>query len=292
MYPIENRPASKNSWFTPAESNNYYAQKYAREGVTIHHWGGGEPASAHDNIVEYFMGQGQQGVKSVNYVVSDNKITQMVDPDNVAWCSGPGNPTTISIEFQPTLGDEGYRRGGWLISQLEKRYGRRLSLYPHKKWQTTSCPGNIDINRLRAEADNPQGEDMVTDQDLDVVRIAHSEIGGWPFNETHAGKFDREFMGSWKGKPMAALIRAQFFAPQRFSAHREAVFAAAAELSKRPTQENFDALKEQLRKAEDSAAVANLKVAQLEQEKQADQEFGDSFSRRLGQWIKKIIPGM
>lgn len=152
-YPIEIRLASKNAWYTPAESNAYYKTRYAREGVTIHHWGDGTGASNHDNIVNYFLGQASAGNKSVNYVVSDNKITLMVSPDNVAWCSQGGNPTTISIEHQPTLGAEGYKKSGWLVWQLEGRYGHRLSIYPHSKWYQTSCPGSIDLGRIRAEAD-------------------------------------------------------------------------------------------------------------------------------------------
>src|SRR4051812_32297707 len=104
-YPIEVVLASHNAWFTPAESNGYYAAKYARNGITIHWWGGGEDASRHDSIVNYIAGQAQQGVKSVNYVLSDAKITMMVNPDNVAWCSQSGNPTTISIETEPQLGN-------------------------------------------------------------------------------------------------------------------------------------------------------------------------------------------
>jgi hypothetical protein len=153
-YDIEIKLAPKQSWFTPTESNNYYAARYAREGGTIHWWSGnGEGADQHDNIVNYFLKQGAAGVKSVNYVVSDTKITMMVDPDNVAWCSQGGNPTTISIEHQPTLSAEGYKRSGWLIASLEKKYGHKLNLYPHSKWFATSCPGTIDLARIRREAD-------------------------------------------------------------------------------------------------------------------------------------------
>src|SRR6185369_14103692 len=152
-YPIEIKMASKNAWFTPQESNAYYAARYAREGITTHWWGDGTGASNHNNIVNYFLGQAQAGNKSVNYVVSDNKITLMVSPDNVAWCSQGGNPTTISVEHQPTLGAEGYKKSGWLVWQLEGRYGHRLNLYPHKKWYQTDCPGTINISRIRAEAD-------------------------------------------------------------------------------------------------------------------------------------------
>lgn len=154
-YDIEIKPASQfingeKRWFTPAESNAYYAAQYAREGITIHWWGDGTGANNHDNIVNYFL---RRTDGSVNYVLSDNKITYMVSPDNVAFCSQSGNPTTISIEHQPTLGAEGYKKSGWLVNQLEQRYGKRLTLYPHNHWFGTACPGSIDIGRIRAEAD-------------------------------------------------------------------------------------------------------------------------------------------
>lgn len=152
-YPIEIRLASKNGWSTPQEVPGIWKTPYAREGVTVHWWGDGTGATNHDNIVNYFLNQAASGKKSTNYVVSDNKITLMVSPDNVAWCSNAGNPTTISIEHQPTLGAEGYKKSGWLVWQLEERYGRRLSIYPHSKWVQTQCPGSIDLNRIRAEAD-------------------------------------------------------------------------------------------------------------------------------------------
>lgn len=152
MYPIEVRLAAKTGWHTPQEAKAYYG-RYARDGITVHWWGGGEPASKHDSIVNYFLAQAQQGTKSVNYVVSDNKITLLVNPDNVAWASQSGNPTTISVEFQPTLSAEGYKKAGWLINELEGRYGKGLRLFPHNYWVATQCPGSLDINRMRAEAD-------------------------------------------------------------------------------------------------------------------------------------------
>jgi hypothetical protein len=152
-YPLEVKICSKNGWSTPQEVPGIWGVPYARTGVTIHWWGDGTGADNHDNIVNYFLGQANAGIKSVNYVVSDNKITLMVSPDNVAWCSNSGNPTTISIEHQPTLGDEGYKKSGWLVAELEGRYGRTLDLFPHNHWTTTACPGSIDLGRIRAEAD-------------------------------------------------------------------------------------------------------------------------------------------
>lgn len=153
MYDIEIKPASKNGYFTPAEARNYYG-KYSRDGITIHWWGDGSGASNHDNIVNYLNGNAARGdAPTVNYVLSDNKITLCINPDDVAWCSGNGNPTTISVECQPTLGAEGYKKAGWLIWQLELRYGKTLKIYGHRDWANTACPGTLDLNRMRAEAD-------------------------------------------------------------------------------------------------------------------------------------------
>ena len=151
-YPIEIKLASKNGWHTPAEARSYYG-RYDRSGITVHWWGDGTGASNHDNIVNYMNNQAAAGNKSVNYVLSDNKITLCVGPDNVAWASNSGNPTTISVETQPTLGAEGYKKWGWLVDQLEQRYGRSLPLYKHSYWTATACPGSIDLGRIRAEAD-------------------------------------------------------------------------------------------------------------------------------------------
>ena len=144
-------------WYTPSEARAYY-KKYSRDGITIHWWGDGTGASNHDNIVNFFLGRKDQG--SVNYVLSDNKITMMVVPDMVAFTSQSGNPTTISIEHQPTLGDSGYKKSGWLVHQLELQYGKTLQLYPHKHWFPTACPGTIDLNRIRAEANKLKGDSM------------------------------------------------------------------------------------------------------------------------------------
>lgn len=153
-YAIEIKPASKNGWHTPAEARAYYG-RYDRNGVTVHWWNSPNLVkdSDHDNIVNYILAGAQRGEKSVNYVLSNNKITLLVGPDNVAWASQAGNPTTVSVEFSPHLNDEGYKKAGWLVNELEGRYGRSLQLFPHKHWvPSTACPGHISLDRIRQEA--------------------------------------------------------------------------------------------------------------------------------------------
>jgi hypothetical protein len=65
-YPLEVKICSKNGWSTPQEVPGIWGVPYARTGVTIHWWGDGTGADNHDNIVNYFLGQANAGIKSVN----------------------------------------------------------------------------------------------------------------------------------------------------------------------------------------------------------------------------------
>lgn len=156
MYQIEIRLASKNGYHTPAEAKAFY-KKYSRSGLTVHWWNTPDKVkdSDHDNICNYILGKAQRGTGSVNYVLSNNKITLLVNPDNVAWASQNGNPTTVSCEFSPHLNDEGYKKAGWLINELfnpvNGRYRISPRLWKHSDWFGTQCPGTLDLNRMLAE---------------------------------------------------------------------------------------------------------------------------------------------
>lgn len=152
-YQIEIRLAAKNGWHTPNEARAYYG-RYARDGVTWHWWNTPSAVkdSDHDNIVNYILGKSARGTGSVNYVLSNNKITLLVNPDNVAWASQKGNPTTISVELSPHLNAEGYKKAGWLFNELEGRYGKILKHYKHSDWYQTQCPGTISIAKIKEEA--------------------------------------------------------------------------------------------------------------------------------------------
>lgn len=159
-YPIEIKIMSKNGWMTPTEARNYYG-RYDRHGITWHWWGlpSSNPDSAHDNIYNYIAGRALAGQGSVNYVLSNNKITLGVGPDNVAWTSQRGNPVSISVELSPHLNAEGYKKAGWLASEIASRYGGDRKYYPHNYWYSTQCPGTISLDRIRQEEDKWQRGD-------------------------------------------------------------------------------------------------------------------------------------
>lgn len=143
-YAIETKLASAAGWFTPAQARAYYG-KYSRDGVTYHWWNSpdkiGGDAAAHDSIVNYLNGRAAQGqAPTANYVASESKLTLCVSPDNVAWTSSAGNPTTIGVEGSPHFTEAYYKKLGWLHDQLEQRYNKTLAIYVHFEWQAgTTC---------------------------------------------------------------------------------------------------------------------------------------------------------
>lgn len=164
-YPIEVVRASKAGWFTPTEARNYYG-KYSRDGVTYHWWNSpnaiGGSAGDHDSIVNYLNGRAAQGqAPTVNYVLSEPKLTLCIDPENVAWTSSAGNPTTIGVECSPHWTDGFYRKAGWLHDQLEQRFGKTLAIWVHFEWQPGTQCSPMNKARIRQEADNWKRERSV-----------------------------------------------------------------------------------------------------------------------------------
>lgn len=88
---------------------------------------------------------------------------------------------------------------------------------PHLHWDVrkagtawdASFSNYYDPEKLIAS----QGGDMsdiIDDGDVGILRILHSEIGGWNFDETHSGKNDATFMKAWKGKSLRECINTQW----------------------------------------------------------------------------------
>lgn len=309
-YAIENRPASKSGWHTPAEAKRYYG-RYSREGITVHWWDLPERAGTHDGTVNYILNKARLGQGSVNYVLSNDKISVLVEPDNVAWASQSGNPTTISIEFDPRLNAEGYRKAGWLIAELERRYGRSLTLYPHKHWVSTQCPGTLDLNRMRAEANKwkaggnapaPQPTKGDTVMNPSEENEAYQIVLERPMEHKGSGRTGIKFIRDAKAE-LAAKRAAVAKYQNELKQHNVALTNDLAtlrgqvdELKKRPTQAKLDELQKNMAVCQ-SGASENLKhiesleaeIAELEK-KQYEPTEPEKFVRRILNGIQHMIP--
>lgn len=159
-YVLEIKPSSSNGYYTQSQAFSYY-RKYSRDGVTYHWWNRPDRIadSDHDNIVNYMNRNAHNGVApTVNYVASGGKLTLLINPDFVSWCSSNGNPTTIAVECSPHFTDAFYKKLGWLHDQLEQRYNKILAVYVHFEWQPGTECSPIVKSRIRQEADKWKAE--------------------------------------------------------------------------------------------------------------------------------------
>lgn len=143
-------------WETHKNSPNYtpagqvfatWGRPRTIEAIAIHWWGDPNQNPSFDNVVDYLCRPG--GGSSAHLVATGTgrRVSCLIDFADASWATNSANPYTISIECDPRCRDEDYDVVAELIAQLRQVYGN-LPLVPHKKFASTACPGNYDLNRL------------------------------------------------------------------------------------------------------------------------------------------------
>ena len=318
-YPIEVRLVPKSGYHTPDEARRFYGE-YDRNGIVVHWWDAPNKVkdSDHDNIVNYIMGKAQKQIGSIHYVVSNKKITKMCEAKNVSWHVARKyapfpNASKPGIEFSPHLNDEGYKRGGFVINQLEKELGRSLPLSKHSDWVGTQCPGHLDLNRLRAEANkwksgqyNTKGQLKVAEKTIykpnkaDIDKAWAELYGTKPSQRNYDHYTQRDI--SWLWHDFAYSLKKQLDAKAKVEQQKDVYITAlqndletmrsqADELAKRPTKAALDELHHNLTVCAEGAAkqVEHIKEleGELEKERQAEHEPAEQ-----GTLINRILNGI
>jgi len=109
-------------------------------GIVIHWWG--EPSGqSHQQVVDHLAGSNTIW-SSAHYVVSGDRVTQLVSLDDTAFHAGVYdiNAQSVGIECRPEMDDATVDRVRDLVTRLRSRYGA-LWLEPHKAFSSTDCPG-------------------------------------------------------------------------------------------------------------------------------------------------------
>ena len=109
-------------------------------GIVIHWWG--EPSGqSHQGVVDYLSGENVRW-SSAHYVVSGDRITQLVGLEDTAFHAGVYdiNAQSIGIECRPEMDDATVSRVRDLVQKLNGRFGP-LWLEPHQAFSSTGCPG-------------------------------------------------------------------------------------------------------------------------------------------------------
>ena len=135
-------------YITKFTSPNQNARNRKIAGITCHWWG--NPTGQNPLGIVSWLCDKRAGT-SAHYVVSENTVWCIVDPDRRAWHAGnsKANHDQIGIELDPNMSRRAAteKTAAALIADLRAVYGN-LPLSPHKRWTSTACPGNWDLGRL------------------------------------------------------------------------------------------------------------------------------------------------
>ncbi len=130
--------------------NEKFGQTYQYAPIEAHaHWWG-EPATSpsHSAIVNYID---NKDALTVNFVVSANRVTNMMPLSWMATTTGYRNPWAWKMEIDPRLSDDIYKTVGALMYVVERKNpwlaGEPIRL--HKEFYPTGC-SDIDVAYLRA----------------------------------------------------------------------------------------------------------------------------------------------
>lgn len=155
------------------ETPNYTgAKNRVIDHVVVHWWGDPKNKPTHDGIVSWL--QNPSARVSAHYVVSRNRVTQLVHPAYIAWHAMNGNASSIGIELDPNDPGGTLPTAAALIRELKKTYTIN-AIRPHSYWVKTACPGDYSSRMARLEAMVRTGlaEDIVALSDSDVQKIVN-----------------------------------------------------------------------------------------------------------------------
>lgn len=117
--------------------------------IVIHHWDDPAKKPTIQGVINHFKNPRIE--VAAHYIVSGDRIIQMVKESDTAWQARSANPYTIGIEVDPQVPGNTYATVGRLVREIRSRHGH-LPLRKHSDFVNTSCPGNLDINRIDREA--------------------------------------------------------------------------------------------------------------------------------------------
>lgn len=129
----------------------YYKVPYKPVESHVHWWGAPDQAGSHDGNATHLFNTKDL---SVNFVVSENRITLMVPLDRIALTTGQRNPYAWKSENDPTLTEQQYKTMGYLHYIVEKLNPSLLNepIRHHKEFMNTSC-SEIDKAKVRFYAE-------------------------------------------------------------------------------------------------------------------------------------------
>lgn len=133
------------------EAQQYYGVSYNPVEAHLHWWNLPGQGGTHDGNVNYIKNTKDL---SVNFVLSENRITLMVPINKIALTTGKRNPYAWKVENDPTLSEQQYKTMGYLVYIVEKLNPVLVNepLRLHQEFYSTSC-SEIRKDKVREYAE-------------------------------------------------------------------------------------------------------------------------------------------
>jgi hypothetical protein len=136
--------------------------------ILIHHWDNPAKKPSVQGVINHFKDPGIE--VAAHYVVTGDRIIQMVKESDTAWHARQANPYTIGIEVDPNTPGNTYATVARLVREIRQRNGD-LPLRRHSDFNQTDCPGELDLPRIDREAHLSQEEEDMKLNQGQVMRL-------------------------------------------------------------------------------------------------------------------------
>lgn len=137
-------------------------------------------------------------------------------------------------------------------------FGKFIDIQTDDGWVDSYCHLS-QINVQVGQKVGAMSDSSISESETDVLRIGHSEAGGWDLNEVHAGKYDKLFVDTYRGKSVSYFIRKQWENGGDWRARR---VAALNYFAQKPT--NDAALKAATDKVAELGKVVDIKQKEID----------------------------
>lgn len=198
---------------TLSNTDNKWAGGNKPDEIVIHHWDDPAKHPTMQGVIAHFQNPASQ--VSAHYVVSDDRVVQMVPESDRAWHALSANSHSIGIEIDPNFPGATYATVGELVRGIRSRWGN-LPLIRHRDVPgvSTECPGDTNLDLIEQYA---RGEDMepapywvarIIAQTVLLRDMDEDEWNKYHKNKTRDQLFDEFRSSDERAKKMQALFDA------------------------------------------------------------------------------------
>lgn len=146
-------------------------------------------------------------------------------------------------------------------TQGDRSFGKFIDVQNADGWVDSYCHlSRIDVNVGDIIGGN-MSSNSIDEAETDVLRIGHSEAGGWNLAEVHAGKYDKLFVDTYRGQSVSYFLRKQWENSAAWRDKRQAALNYFA--TKTQTDAQIKASQEQIKSLTADAEAKNKTIVDL-----------------------------